>query len=201
MSTKEERQIAARALPVTRLRSHHVENCRVLPNRSELLYRIGMNGIAAEVGVASGDFTKEILECNRPRKLHLVDGWEDARYENGKTRILERFEVPIEEQRLVLHQGQSIDVLNEFEDNYFDWVYIDTNHSFGTTWGELVVAASKVKPAGRIAGHDFCNGNVVRPVMYGVIPACHRFCAEMGWQYEYLTLEYHGHFSFCLRRL
>lgn len=68
-----------------------------------------------------------------------------------------------------------------FEDSFFDWVYIDTDHSYCTTWNELLLCNKKVKPDGLIVGHGFCTGNVVTPVPYGVIEAVNKFCVEYNW--------------------
>lgn len=201
MQTKEERQKLKSAMPVARLGVQHTENCRVLPNRGELLYRLKNGGVVAEIGAAFGDFTSEILQRNKPRQLHLIDSWESDRYKAGLEGIKEKFESQLEAGSLVLNQGLSIERLPTFDDGFFDWVYIDTNHSFGTTWKELQLCAKKVKENGRIAGHDFCTGNVVDPVPYGVVEAVTKFCHDYSWQYEYLTVEHHGHFSFCLKRM
>lgn len=187
--------------PVTDLAVFHTENCRVLPNRLELLHRLPGDGIAAEIGAAFGDYTKEILIRNRPRELHLIDAWDTERYKVGMESIRQNFAAEIEGNRLHLHQGYSTVKLGEFPDAFFDWVYIDTNHTYQTTWEELVLCNSKVKDAGHIAGHDFCTGNVVRPMVYGVVQAVAKFCSDYGWQYEFITVEAHGHFSFCLKRL
>ncbi len=95
----------------------------------------------------------------------------------------------------------STDVLKTFKDEYFDWIYIDTIHSFNITYAELMLSAQKVKRDGYILGHDFCTGNVITPVPYGVIEAVNKFCVEFEYRYRYLTLESHGHFSFCLQRI
>ncbi|MDE4552686.1 class I SAM-dependent methyltransferase [Sinorhizobium meliloti] len=201
MNTKEERQQMKAKMPAARLGMQHTENCRVLPNRGELLYRLPNGGVVAEIGAAFGDFTGQIFDRNKPKQLHLVDAWDSDRYRAGMEGIKTKFKDKIDADRLKLHQGLSIEKLPEFDDEFFDWVYIDTNHSFGTTWKELQICDKKVKRSGRIAGHDFCTGNVVDPVPYGVVEAVTKFCADYGWQYEYLTVEHHGHFSFCLMRL
>ncbi|MCA1368062.1 class I SAM-dependent methyltransferase [Bradyrhizobium sp. BRP14] len=187
--------------PQTELEIFHTENCRVLPNRLELLHRLPNNGIAAEVGAAFGDYTGEIIQRNKPSELHLIDAWDTDRYRVGMETIQKKFSGQIKEQKLHLHQGYSTERLKDFSDRFFDWVYIDTNHTYQTTWEELVLCDAKVKRDGRIAGHDFCTGNVVRPMVYGVVQSVAKFCSEFGWQYEYITLESHGHFSFCLKRL
>jgi len=201
MSTKEERRAIKSAMTNTHLSLHHTENCRVLPNRNELLYRIASNGTAAEIGAAFGNFSGEILSRNRPKELHLIDAWAGERYEAGLAKIKECFPKEIASGRLKIHRGLSIEKLPEFADGFFDWVYIDTNHSYGTTWKELQISHSKVKSSGRIAGHDFCTGNVIDPVPYGVVEAVTKFCKDYHWQFEYLTVESNGHFSFCLMRI
>lgn len=173
----------------------------MLPDRSELLYRLPQKGVAAEVGAAFGAYTADIIAKNKPQELYLIDSWKAERYKSGLERIQKKFKTQIEAGRIHLRQGFSTEQLAEFPDGFFDWVYVDTNHSFKTTWEELRLCNDKVKREGRIAGHDFCTGNVVEPVPYGVVEACAKFCLDYGWQYEYIALESHGHFSFCLKRL
>ncbi len=83
----------------------------------------------------------------------------------------------------------------------FDWIYLDTDHSYETTLSELRLAAPKLKPGGLLAGHDYCTGNVITPVPYGVVEACHRFCVEAGWRFRFIALEERGRNSFALARL
>lgn len=195
-----QRARAKQAMPVTQLELSHTENFRVLPDRTELLRRLPANGVVAEVGAAFGDYTSEIMAINRPRILHLVDVWSSDRYREGLERIRTRFREELEDGRLVINTGLSTERLPDFPDGTFDWVYIDTNHGYPVTWQELLICDAKVKQDGYIAGHDFCTGNVVTPVPYGVIEAVCRFCVDRGWQFAYLTLESHGHFSFALSR-
>jgi hypothetical protein len=173
----------------------------VIPDRMHLLEVLPKNGIVAEVGVAFGDYTAEIVKRSKPAILHLVDSWNSERYKAGLKEIEQRYEGLIESGRLIVNQGLSIERLPEFPDAYFDWIYIDTDHSFSTTYKELMMCASKVKSTGLIAGHDFCSGNAITPWPYGVIEACNKFCVEEGWQYRFMTMEPHGHQSFALARL
>ena len=190
-----------RASPQVVLEEKHTQNCRVLPTREHLLGLLPKNGIAAEIGVAFGDFTREIVARTVPAKLHLVDVWSSARYQEGLNKIKEEFAAAIARDEIEINQGLSTERLRDFSNGYFDWLYIDTDHTYATTRDELALAVHKVKPGGRIAGHDFTSGNSVTPWPYGVIEACNEFCVARGWEYEYLTLEPHGHMSFSLRKL
>ncbi|RDJ13838.1 class I SAM-dependent methyltransferase [Rhizobium grahamii] len=201
MKTREERQAQRASMPRTQLSAHHLENARLLPDRGELLYRIPNGGIGLEIGAAFGEYTAEILEKNRPAQLYLIDPWSMDRYSSGLDRIHTQFKREIECGQLHLMQGTSLEKLAEFEDDFLDWVYIDTDHSFELTWQELLLCERKVKRTGRIAGHDFCTGNTVKPIVYGVVEAVTKFCKDYGWQFEFLTVESHAHFSYCLKRL
>lgn len=196
----ERRREMKRKMPRVRLTESHTEGATLLPNRRVLLERLPKDGVVAEIGAAFGEYTAEILELNQPRQLHLIDSWNSERYMQGMIKIQTDFSELIADGRLQLHQGLSHEQLPEMPDDFFDWVYIDTNHSYGTTLKELQICHKKVKEDGRIAGHDFCVGNVVDAIPYGVIEACNKFCVDFGWRYEFLTLESHGHFSFCLMR-
>lgn len=177
----------------------HVEKCRVLPTRERMLDLMPPGAVAAEVGVAFGDFTSEIVTRTSPRKLHLVDAWEGERYESGLAKIKSRFVDQIAAGRIEINQGHSVPTLSKFPDGHFDLVYIDTNHSYETTKKELDPPRLKCKSGGRISGHDFTSGNAVTPVPYGVIEACNEFYVKNNLYYEYAPLEGHGHLSFCLK--
>ncbi|MDA7948236.1 MAG: class I SAM-dependent methyltransferase [Hyphomicrobiaceae bacterium] len=201
MSSCDERRALKASWPSTVLEERHTRTCKVLPSRMHLLDQLPQDGVVAEIGVAFGDFTNRIMERNKPRKLHLVDAWETERFRAGLEQLRGRFADEISNGAIEINQGLSIERMTEFPDGYFDWVYIDTDHSYPTTREELHLAARKVKPGGYIAGHDFTSGNPVRAVPYGVIEACNEFCVDESWSYAFLTLEPSGHFSFALLEL
>lgn len=201
MSSEEFRQSIKRATPQTYLEDKHVSSCRVVPRREQMLDLLPKHGVVAEVGCAFGDFSAEILRRTSPAKLHLVDLWGSERYEDGLRQIREKFAPAIASGKIEINRGLSTAVLQTFPDAYFDWVYIDTDHSYKTTAEELRISAAKLKPGGRLAGHDFTSGNAIKPWPYGVIEACNEFCKKFDWQYEYMTMEPHGHQSFSLKKI
>ncbi len=201
MTTREQRLALRQSTPRTFLDDAHTEGSRLLPDRSTLLDNLPKGGVVAELGVAEGAFSEEILARNRPQRLYLIDPWNMDRYSEGLEIINGKFRSEIDQGKVVIRQGTSLDMLSQFDDGTFDWVYIDTDHSFSLTWEELQLANRKVKHDGRIAGHDFCTGNTVKPVVYGVVEAVNKFCVEYGWRFEFLTLEPDAHFSYCLRRI
>ena len=189
-------------IPRHPLLQRHVANGRLLASREVLLEHLPQGGIVAEIGVDEGRFSRSILDLNRPEKLHLVDLWGSKRYGKAKQRgVEEQFAREIETGRVTLHVGYSTEVANHFNDHYFDWIYIDTSHSYKVTIAELEAYRTKVKPGGIIAGHDYviCNWNGM--VRYGVIEAVYEFCSRHDWEILWLTTEITDNPSFAIRQI
>jgi len=157
----------------------------------------------AEIGVDHGEFSESIIKISSPQKLHLIDAWaEHTRYHSGLKSIVEnRFKSEIDKGIVSLNVGFSTTVLLNFPDAYFDWVYLDTDHSYQTTKAELAILKSKVKPGGIIAGHDYTIGNWVGGYRYGVIEAVNEFCVNENWEIIFLTIEADHHRSYAIKEI
>ncbi len=199
----ERRRVEDATIPKVDLKKEHIENTRFLLNRHDLLLELPKNAVVAEIGVNRGDFSTKIFELTQPKKLHLVDAWGDAsRYHDGlKLEVEEKFSTQISEGRVEINLGFSQDVLATFPDNYFDWVYLDTDHRYKQTAIELDILKRKVKPSGIIAGHDYIQGNWVGNVRYGVIEAVHELCLTDFWRLKFITVNYKESPSFAIERI
>ena len=137
--------------------------------RQKLLERLPKSAVCAEIGVWKGDFTSKILEIASPQRLHLIDPWEFqcefpermyggkvAKKQEDMNQIYQSVRQKFQQNRNVtIHRGFSENVLQEFEDDYFDWVYIDGNHYYEYVLKDLQLSLLKVKPGGLIAGDDY----------------------------------------------
>lgn len=189
-------------IPKVPLSQKHIENCELLLNRRVLLSKLDKNAVVAEIGVAEGEFSKEIMDITNPEKLHLIDIWGNQRYNEEKyQRVQEKFSRQIKNERVVINRKLSIEAADEFPDDYFDWIYIDTNHSYQTTKQELIKFSPKVKKNGIIAGHDYLIGHWISSFRYGVIEAVHEFCVENDWELIYLTVDPIETQSFAIRKI
>lgn len=175
-----------------------MRDVEVLPTRSRMIEKFPKNGVGAELGVDKGDFSEKLLQKSSPQKLILVDAWDSERYDKDKMREVKK---KFRDGNVSIRKEYSIEFLESMEDNYLDWVYIDTSHSYKQTLKELKMSHQKVRDDGIIAGHDYCQGNIRNFSSYGVIEAVHQFCLEYDYEIKYLTLETHGHRSFGLRKL
>ncbi|MEQ9231325.1 MAG: class I SAM-dependent methyltransferase [Cyclobacteriaceae bacterium] len=175
-------------------------NAKLLPNRQALLGLLPKNAVVAELGVDQGGFSERILKTCTPKKLHLVDAWDTPRYGKDKENAVKaKFASQIDKGQVAVHIGYSTDVIDQFEDGYFDWIYIDTDHSYPTTMAELEGYLPKLKPGGIITGHDYVSGSWTSMVRYGVVEAVHEFCVKNDWELIYLTVEKEVPGSFAVR--
>jgi predicted O-methyltransferase YrrM len=195
---KQEKQI-----PKIDLDQIHIQQLKVLIDRNALLDMMPLNSICAEIGVNEGEFSQRILEKTNPAKLHLIDAWGNAsRYHDGLKNVVEaRFSKEITSGKVIINIGYSTDVLTEFPDHHFDWVYLDTDHTYELTSKELAILKDKVKPGGIIAGHDYILGNWVGDYRYGVIEAVHELCVKEGWQLKYITINRNESPSFAITKI
>lgn len=178
-----------------------LDGAELLSDREELLRKMPPNSIAAEIGVDNGDYSMEILSLNAPKELHLIDLWGSLRYSGKKmARVKEKVSAHAKSEAVRLHRMKSIDAAELFSNGYFDFVYIDTDHSYTTTISELRAWAPKVKPGGFILGHDFVDGNFASGIKYGVVEAVAEFLKDAGWHFSYLTMDHHENQSFGIQR-
>jgi predicted O-methyltransferase YrrM len=137
-------------------------------NRGNLLYgltdliqeHITPDSIVIEIGSFRG-ISSELfsLFC---KEIHCIDFWYGGAdyYGIDKTQLLESAEIEFDKlvkryNNIKKHKGFSIDLVNSFEDNFCDLIYIDGDHSEFDFRQDMDNWVSKVKPNGIIAGHDF----------------------------------------------
>ena len=174
----------------------------MLLDRAELLRRLPKEAVVAEIGVDEGKFSRLINRITRPAKFHLIDIWGTDRFHDGKYEgVKSYFSEEIKRGDVVITKKLSTEAVHGFPNNYFDWIYIDTDHMYETTRDELTLFAAKMKPGGIIAGHDYVKGNWISSLRYGVVEAVHEFCVNHGWELIYVTAEPIEGNSFAIRKL
>ncbi len=194
-------KIKEASIPQIELTAEYIKNLTIVTNKVALLDVLPKHSIVAEVGVSNGKYSEKILSVTQPKKLHLIDSWAKERYKDRDLFVEKRFEKEIKLGQVFIYKGFSTTELERFDDGYFDWVYIDTNHTYDTTAKELEICRNKVKTGGLIAGHDYAIGNWDARWRYGVIEAVNEFCVKYNWEMLYLTHESHRCLSYALRQI
>jgi len=142
--------------------------------REHVLYRMPRKSVCAEIGVDEGEFAGKILSTVEPKRLHLIDPWrhlEDDRYQDSRygglgvagqavmderhEEVAKRFDEEVRNGQVHVHRSLSSSVYDEFEDHYFNWIYLDGNHLYEFIKQDLELYYPKVKPGGCIAGDDY----------------------------------------------
>ena len=181
-------------------------NFTLLPDRLALISWLPP-GIGAEIGVATGEFSAQILETLQPRELHLFDLWRGRKTvvakeggERGYQIVQERFAREIAAGTIHLHRGPSFARVRALPNAFFDWVYLDACRHYPAMAKDLRSVARKIKPGGYICGNDYTRWGNNGLVRYGVVEAVNEFCATHGWKLACLTNEPHRHISYALRK-
>jgi cephalosporin hydroxylase len=176
------------------LKEEHVKNCKAVLDRDNLLKLLPKNAITAEIGVDRGVFSEAILEIANPKKLHLIDLFQ---FDYQISHIEKKF---ANNKKIDIVKSDSVSSAELFEDEYFDWIYIDTDHVYETTKAELNAFANKIKPGGYISGHDYFQTGVSNGFSYGVMSAVHEFVVLNNWELVAVTLEPLENQSFLIQK-
>jgi hypothetical protein len=157
------------------------------------------SGTCAEIGVLEGDFSSFILQNNNPVELNLIDIWgnielnyEDASMTDANTQSIIYNKVRSKFGSLPnvkIIRKLSTDATSLFVDDYFDWIYIDADHSFDGCYNDLIAYDSKVKADGYICGHDWLPAYFHRDG-FGVNQAVLKFIEEKQYWLTLITEEY-----------
>lgn len=115
----------------------------------------------AEVGVADGAsaifLAERLADLGKTFHYRLIDNLDYGRAKQFKTIMDNVYKSGMWKFIDVL----PIDSLNaslEYPDEYFDFVFIDSGHTFELTKAEIRLWYHKIKNGGILAGHDYNNG-------------------------------------------
>jgi len=135
----------------------------------------------AEVGVFKGSYSSQIINHFKSKKLllefYLIDPWKiDNDYnEYGSQNLEIAYELVkkkfLENRNVKIMRTSSSKASKEFSDNYFDFIYIDGNHSYKFVKEDLDLWFPKLNNKGILFGDDY-----LRP--YGVQKAVAKFSHE-----------------------
>lgn len=111
-----------------------------------------------EIGVADGEsalyLAKKMQEINKSFKLYMVDNLDYGKFEQLKT---------IYQNIIKSGLGDFIEVIPydsltasaKFNDNYLDFIFLDSSHEYQETKDSIRAWFPKVKDLGIFAGHDY----------------------------------------------
>lgn len=117
------------------------------------------NDCGVEVGCFSGVSSRVIsLHCAR---LNCVDPWSWPEVEQAEKMFDEMLS---EYTNITKVKLPSVEAAKQYEDNIFDFVYIDADHTYDAVVEDITAWKDKVKLGGYIAGHDSYMPDVLNAV-------------------------------------
>ncbi len=152
--------------------------------------------VGAEIGVWKGTFAFYTLFQRQPSKLFLIDPW--IRIERIETQE-EKNQLYINVctafapyQNVIILRMKSEEAASFFPDEFFDYVYVDGDHSYESVLRDLEKYFPKIKIGGLIIGDDYGWGNVSVAVQDFV----EKHKEELLWFGNPLVPEREGQFVF-----
>lgn len=182
-------------LPIS-LKEKHIKNARLVIDRYEQLYLLPKNVVCAEIGVEYGIYSQKILDIVKPKKLYLI--------EINKTHCLKlqnKFAKSIKDGVVEIINKDSNEAYNLFNDNLFDFIYIDGSHTYEDCKSDLENFYKKVKVDGLIILNDYIIYSWMGSQFYGVMQATNEFCHRYNYEIIYYTLNTNDYKDVILRKI
>ena len=136
------------------------------------------NPVVLEIGCDIGDSSQLLLDCNPNLTLYTIDPYDDYVDWNGNVlnnrqelyqKVVERFASYGDRFKLI--RATSDDAVDQFEDKFFDLIFIDGLHTYEQLTKDCNNYYSKLKDGAIFAGHDYT-------VIEGVNRAVNEFIAK-----------------------
>lgn len=169
---------------------HKIAHRKEIPS---FLKKWNLDTNLCEIGVRMGGNFTCLLQAD-PKNVYGIDFWQedgffsqeqqDKYYNNMK-------QMEASDKRIKIIKDFSLNAVNLFEDNFFDYVYIDANHLYEAISQDIKEWYKKVKIGGVLGGHDY----VRKPrrqkelILAGVKRAIDEFLKENNIKYFHLTSE------------
>ena len=126
----------------------------MINNRKDILDLLnGSNNIGIELGVANGTYSKQMVDSNKFSKVYGIDVYND--HHNTKQYLSALTYIGLDKPYTLIRSSFE-ETLTLFNDNFFDYIYVDGYAHTGQEDGKtLYTWFSKLKTGGIFAGHDY----------------------------------------------
>lgn len=161
-----------------RTRLHTIKSMQDIP---DFLIETGLNNNLCELGVFEGAGIKTLVKSN-PKLLIGIDLWQDdnnwavtdgmtqSKMDENYREALQLLELYPAVQYI---KDYTTNCADKFEDEYFDFIYVDADHSYEGCEADLINWWPKVKRGGILSGHDYFEA--ASKYKFGVIQAVDEF--------------------------
>ena len=147
----------------------------------QIIKKFYPNPILAELGVFQGNGIEFLLTCN-PNKIIGIDLWKGdgkiATTDGLPDHIMQEYYELVcnkfkNDSRVEIIRDRTSTSAKNYPNNYFDFVFIDGDHTYNGTFEDIINWYPKVKHGGIISGHDYFQHT--SSYKFGVIEAVNDF--------------------------
>lgn len=148
-----------------------------------------------EIGISRGR-NFPLLIGHGPKLAIAVDLWQDdetySRNDGGYSQKqldeqFENFKIAMADKPFVkIYRDYSIKVAEHFPDDYFDFIYVDGDHSYEGCLGDLNAWYPKMKPGMALVGDDYWEYRTKTGFQFQVIEAVNHFAKKRNLEVHLL---------------
>lgn len=139
---------------------------RPIPGLEELVELLPNDITMIEIGSFAGESTEIFIRSGKIKKIICIDPWNDEIFKNigfSANDIYKRFKLRLSYLKdelgvlpsIGISKRLSVDAAPLLEDNAYDFVYIDGDHTKKGVQEDIRNYLPKLKPNGILAGHDY----------------------------------------------
>lgn len=202
------------------LTTKHFQGAKLFANRKDMIRDLPVpkDGVVAEIGVAYGIFSEEMINVFRPRTFVAVDifdlhnipvlcGEKTAERFQGKNHRqyyehrMQQFNLQSSGVEMRIHEGDSSLQLAKEPDDSIDLIYIDAAHHYEGVMRDATVAMQKVKRHGYIIFNDYIMYDHYANVPYGVVQVVNEICVKENWKVVSFALQTQMFCDICIQRM
>jgi hypothetical protein len=166
---------------------------------------MGKNERIIELGVQYGKFSNVVWLESMPKHFIGIDVWDqkvathtsqashDANYKHaqklGEDFLAHRGNRWMGIETIDMIKGDHSVLHSNYPDEFFDFVYIDSNHAYEPTVRDIDQWWPKVKKGGILAGHDYRDRSGIHkftgePFSWGVVEAVNEFAEKTSLDFH-----------------
>jgi len=137
----------------------------------------------AEVGVANGKsaiyLAEKLHELGKDFEFYFIDNMD---YGGAKqiTEVVKNISTLPFADKITLLPVSSLDAAASFNDNFFDFVFLDSSHEYKQTKAELLLWWLKIKDNGYLSGHEYHLYEDIRRAISELVPMTMVNTTEVG---------------------
>lgn len=169
-------------------------------NRARFLQKMPKGGVAIEIGVWRGEFSRKILDALEPKKLCLIDPWknfddhdnkafsgreEDEKMDEICASVMQMYDAEIKAKQVIVMREMSGDALKKFKNNTINFAYVDGDHSYEGVRADLEALMPKMISGGIMAFDDYHRRGWWGD---GVLRAIHEFIGDHPSEIRIMTV-------------